>query len=205
MPEDKSLFFYGSMYHRMIDPIFSSVRQIAADLIPEKSSILDIACGTGLFSIQMRAQKNCRVVGIDLSLKQIEFAQKSNRFQEVTFLHKDATNLNDFADHTFDYASIMYFIHEIPRAKELEVLREALRVAARVLIIDSAFPLPKNLGGMILRFVEGTIGRDHYHNFRAYLASGGIEGLLKEFAQPIRIEHRQVFFHNTRELLLLAK
>ena len=205
MPENKNLFYYGSIYHRLFDPPLTDNRRAAAGLIPAGSSVLDIACGTGLFSILLREEKNCRVVGIDLSLQMLEFARKSDPHQEVTFLHKDATDLSDFTDHSFDYATILMMVHELPRAKQLKVLGEALRVANKVIIIDSACPLSKNLGGIGVRITEATFGHDHHQNFNDFLAGGGIGGLLKEFAPSICIEHRSVFSHNTREVVLLTK
>jgi len=85
MPIDKSLFFYGLIYHRLLDPQLAEARQVAIDLITEGSSVLDIACGTGLLCIALREQKHCRVVGLDLSLRMLEFARKSNPFQGVSF------------------------------------------------------------------------------------------------------------------------
>lgn len=51
MPMDKSLYYYGAIYHRLFDPQLSEARQIVVDLIPEGSSVLDIACGTGLLCL----------------------------------------------------------------------------------------------------------------------------------------------------------
>jgi demethylmenaquinone methyltransferase/2-methoxy-6-polyprenyl-1,4-benzoquinol methylase len=205
MPEDKSLFYYGSMFHRMFDPPLADARLAAASLIPDGISVLDIACGTGLFCAQLRQEKNCRVVGIDLSLKMIEFAKRSNPNLDVSFLHKDATDLSDFADHSFDYASILNLIHELPREKQLKVLREALRVARKVVLVDYKSPLPRNLGGALYGFTEATIGRDHYRNFRAFIAGGGFDGLFQVLPGPLCIEQRSLFSHNNHELLLITR
>ncbi len=123
MPTDKSLFFYGSIYHRLLDPQLTETRQVAVDQITEGSSVLDIACGTSQLCIALRKQKHCRVVGLDLSLRMLEFARKSNPFQDITFIHGDATNLSAFNDHSFDYATMLMLVHELPRAQQVCVLK----------------------------------------------------------------------------------
>lgn len=61
MPEDKSLLYYGAIYHRLFDPQLAEARQITVDLIAEGSSVLDIGCGTGLLCFVFRGQKHCRL------------------------------------------------------------------------------------------------------------------------------------------------
>ena len=204
MPLDKSLFFYGPIYHKLLDPPLAEARQVAVDLITEGSSVLDIACGTGQLCFALREQKHCRVVGLDLSLRMLEFARKSNPFQDVAFVHEDAAELGAFGDHSFDYATILMLMHELPRLQQVRVLKEALRVASRGIIIDSVAPLPKNAGGIGIRIVEGTFGRDHNPNFKAFLAAGGIRGMLQESGMPISVEYYSVFWRNCREVVMVS-
>jgi ubiquinone/menaquinone biosynthesis C-methylase UbiE len=204
MPQDKSLFFYGPIYHRLFDPQLAETRQVAQDLIPGGSSVLDIGCGTGLFAFALREKKDCRVVGLDLSLRMLEFARTSNRFPDVTFVRGDATDLSAFADRSFDYATLLMLMHELTRPQQLRVLDEALRVAGRTVIIDSVSLLPKNAGGIGIRLVEATFGRDHNPNFKAFLAGAGIGGILRDSALPVRVEHRSVFWRNCREVVVAS-
>lgn len=204
MPTDKSLFFYGPLYHKFFDPQLADARQVAVDLVAEGSSVLDIACGTGLLCSMLRENKNCRVVGIDLSLRMLEFARKSSPYHDIAFRHEDATDLRAFDAGCFDYATILMLMHELPRPHQLAVLKEALRVARRAIIIDSLSPLPRNSGGIGIRVVEATVGHDHNPNFNAYLASGGLAGLLKEAVPPVTVEERRVFWHDCREGVLVG-
>jgi len=205
MPADKSLFFYGWIYHKFLDPHQAEARELIAGLIPEGSSVLDIACGTGQLCFALRAQKQCRVVGIDLSLRMLQFAEKANRYHNVKFVHQDATDLAGFGDHTFDYAIVLILMHELPNEKQLCVLSEALRVADKTIIVDASVPLPKNLSGLGVRFVEATLGRDHHDYFRNFLTNGGIMGLLENSGLPITIAHRSVFWHNCREVIVVSR
>jgi SAM-dependent methyltransferase len=72
-------------------------------------------------------QKQCRVVGLDLSLRMLEFARESNPFQDVTFVHKDATDLAAYEHNAFDYATMLMVIHELNKSQQALVLRETLR------------------------------------------------------------------------------
>ena len=205
MPTDKSLFFYGPIYHRLFDPQLAEGREVAAGLIPEGSSVLDIGCGTGLLSIALREQKRCRVTGVDLSLRMLEFARNANPYPDVTFVHGDATDLSGFGDHSFDYAAMLFLVHELPMPQQALVLKEALRVANRVIIIDAVTPLPTNIGGIAIRVVEATFGHDHDPNFRAFLATGGIGGIIHRLDMPVSVEHSSVFWRKCREAVVVSK
>jgi hypothetical protein len=134
----------------------------------------------------------------------LEFARKANPFEEVTFVHGDATDLGVFGDQSFDYATMLMVMHELPRPQQACVLKEALRVASKCIIIDAAAPLPKNAGGLGIRIVEGTFGHDHQRNFKAFLASGGIRGMLEESGLPISVEQSSVFWRNCREVVMVS-
>ncbi len=54
MPIDKSLFFYGPIYHRLFDPQLAEAREVTVDLVAGGSSVLDIGCGTGLLCFALR-------------------------------------------------------------------------------------------------------------------------------------------------------
>ncbi|MBG0860093.1 MAG: class I SAM-dependent methyltransferase [Bacteroidales bacterium] len=204
MPQDKSLFFYGSFFHRFLDPQLAENRQVTVDFIPEDSSVLDIACGTGQLCFELRKIKHCRVIGLDLSLRMLDFARKTNPFQDITFVYEDATDLHIFEDNSFDFATMLMIMHELQRPQQISVIKEALRVARRGIIIDSVVPLPKNVGGIGYRFVEATIGHDHYPNFKAFLAGGGIGGILKESGLPVNIEYSSVFWRRCREMVVVS-
>jgi ubiquinone/menaquinone biosynthesis C-methylase UbiE len=204
MPAEKSLFYYGSLFHWLFDRPLAEARQVVTDLVPAGSSVLDIGSGTGMLCAALR-EKNCRVIGLDLSLRMIRYAEKHNRYDDVRFVHGDATDLSEVADRSFDYATLVFLIHELPREAQLRALNEAVRVARNLVIVDSTVPLPKNLGARGQRFVEATFGRDHYRHFKAFLASGGILGVLEAAALPVAVGHRAVFWRNCREIVVASR
>jgi len=199
-----SLFYYGPAYRRFIDPTLTETHHLAVSLIHENSRVLDIACGTGAFATMLKEQKNCQVHGIALSSRMINYAREHNRYPEITFQHKDASDLSDYLAASFDFATIQMLVHEITQFQQTAVLKEALRVAKNVLMIDYHCPLPKNISGRIMRLTEITIGRNHYPNFKAYLANGGIQEILSQIISPVHIEHRSAFSMNCREVFIVS-
>lgn len=93
MAIDKSLFWYGKIYHMHTDPQLKEARNHILKLIPEKSKIFDAGCGTGTLALLLREKANCQVIGADISVKQIDFARKSNPYDDVNFLHMDVTDI----------------------------------------------------------------------------------------------------------------
>lgn len=91
--------------------------------------ILDMCCGTGgvTFIVAQNAGENSEVIGIDLSLGQIEIARKRNHFSNVRFIEGDVT-ATDFESEYFDKVFITHALHEMQREIRLKVLAEARRV-----------------------------------------------------------------------------
>jgi ubiquinone/menaquinone biosynthesis C-methylase UbiE len=206
MPIDKSISAYGSFYHRFLDPPLAETRQVTTDLITDGSSVIDIACGTGQLCFELRKSKHCHIVGIDLSLRMLEFARKSNPFKDdVSFWHEDATDLSTFRDGSFDFATMLMIMHELPRQQQIAVLKEALRVANKGVIIDSVSPLPKNGEGIGIRIVEATIGNNHYTHFKSFLANGGIHGLIKDSGLQVKVDYSSIFLKKCREVVIVSK
>ena len=204
MTIDKSLNYYGKIYHLFIDPLLNEARANIIHLIPENSTVLDAGCGTGRLSLLLKEKKNCKVVGVDLSMRMIEFAKKSNCYNDVDFLHMDIGNLIAFEENQFDYSVMCQVIHELPKDKQIEVIKELLRVGKKTLILDSNTPLPKNAVGLVIRMIDATIGRDHYDNFKSYISSGGIMGIVERLGLTSLITQRTVFKRNCQQIVVLA-
>jgi SAM-dependent methyltransferase len=204
MPADKRQFYHGWFYHHFIDPLEADSREQVVSIVVEGSSVLDIGCGTGELCFTLRAEKHCRVVGIDLSRRMLEIAERRNRYDDVKFLHCDAISLERFEHHSFDYATIVYMIHELPRKDRVQAVTEALRVADNVMLIDSVVPLPWNWYGTALRLAE-AVGHSRDARFKNYLDDGGIDTILKDLDFPVTVLHRTVFTYGCRELVMIAR
>jgi ubiquinone/menaquinone biosynthesis C-methylase UbiE len=202
---DKSLYYYGNIYHILIDPLLRGSWEQIVDVIPENSTIFDAGCGTGRLALLLRKRKKCQVVGADLSLRMLNFASKSNTFNDVKFLHMDIGNIREYGENSFDYAVMCQVIHEMPADKQPEVIGELMRIGKKLLILDANTPLPKNFVGMFIRLIDGTLGRDHYDNYKSYIASGGIMGILERAGLTANVVQRLIFRSGCQQIVVLAR
>jgi len=188
----------------MIDPLNRESRDVILNLIPAGASVLDIGCGTGLLCFEFRRQKGCRVVGADLSLRMINFAKDHNSYDDVRFIHQDATDLNEVEDNSFDYTVSSLIIHELYPEAQQKLVKEAWRVGSKCLYVESNVPLPWNLSGLIKRFFEVSFGFDHYSQFKAYLASGGLMSILSRAGLGDKVIHREIYTMNSNQVVIVA-
>jgi SAM-dependent methyltransferase len=197
---------HGALYHLFYDPPLAEARRKAVEAAPGSSRVLDVACGTGQLCFELAERKGCRVVGVDLSPRMIGFARKRNRHPDVSFELADATGLSRFEPDSFDAATILFLLHEVPGDVRVAVLAEALRLAPMVVVVDSIAPLPWNLHGLALRTVEAIGGPGHYRAFSGFLAAGGIGGVLEDsrMLHAVVAEH-SVFWHGCRDITILER
>jgi len=201
----KYRFTHGAVYHALYDRPLAEARRAVVDAVPVSSRVLDIACGTGELCFALATRKDCQVVGVDLSPRMIEFARKRNRYTNVQFEIGDATSLAHYAPDSFDIATILLLMHEISRETQVAVLNEALRLARRIVVVDSQVPLPKNLHGLALRIVEASGGPGHYRPFADYLATGGVDGIIADSRVCVSVAKRSVFWHRCRQAVVLDR
>lgn len=119
---------YARVYDLVFGKILSGGRDKAPkllDLFPG-ARLLDVGVGTGL-SIPTW-NRNVEIVGIDLSQKMLNQAEKRVRslgLRNVQLLRMDASAL-DFPDASFDRVQAAYFISTVP--DPVKVIREMKRV-----------------------------------------------------------------------------
>lgn len=201
---DKSLFYYGKPYHLLIDSITSRQREEVIKRIPHGASVLDVGCGTGELGLAMQKLKDCKVVGVDLSKQMIQFANERNRYPDVTFLHRDATDISDFEDGYFDYGTVCMLLHELTFESQRLVLTELTRLTHAAILIDYNVPLANKMPGLIARLIEFTLGRDHYGNFKAYLEAGGLVEILPKSGIDAHVSHRSDFNQGAHQVIVLS-
>ena len=205
MVTDKSLFYYGTIYHLIVDPMVKASWKEIMNVIPANSRVFDAGCGTGGLAKMLRRERNCQVVGADLSRRQLAFAEKSRPDDDVTFLHMDVSDIREYPDNSFDYSVMCQAIHEVPAEKQVAVISELMRIAGKAIILDSNTPLPKNYVGLVIRLMDATIGRDHYDKFKSYIASGGIMGILERAGLTSNVVQRVTFRRNGLQFVVLAR
>jgi len=156
--------------------------------IDNDSKILDIACGTGALALKM-AKHAKFVTGIDLSEEMIKVAkatQDKSLITNTNFMEKNATELNCFQDKEFDISTISMAIHQFPVEIAKQILKQLNRISKKIIILDYAFPLPKNLYKTIVYSIEWLAGKEHYANFSEYMTNNGIINILQDCSITIQ-------------------
>jgi ubiquinone/menaquinone biosynthesis C-methylase UbiE len=178
------MFFLN--YAAVIDPLLRGIRlyTIAFSGMKTGDKVLDVCCGTGDQAFNY-AKAGITATGIDFDPNMLKLARKDKRNQvsdNVSFLQADARNL-PFKGGFFDYASISFALHEKERAARDKIITEMKRVVKKdgaLIFVDFQVPLPKNLFTLLVNIIEFMAGRNHYRNFKDYLAQGGLDEILKK-------------------------
>ncbi len=167
--ETRSRIYDGRFWARVLDPFNADLHAFVADQVEPGSKVLDVGCGTGALAFRV-ASKAAEVVGVELSPAMVAYANRrlaGADLRNVSFVLGDAaTALSARPDDSFDVATLVLVLHEMPAEARPGVLREAARLAARVLCLDYSAPLPLSPAGL-----------EHFRGFRSFIASGGMEAI----------------------------
>ncbi len=182
MFNNKNHWYDGKFYDKFIAPNQDRMFSIIYQLIEKDSKVLDVGCGTGRFSFNF-SDKFSKVVGVDLSIKNIETANQKllqNPNSKLSFYHSDVKTLKDELEEPFDYAIITYVLHEVNPNERLNLLNDIFSVAKKIIIGDYLIPQPKGLWKMLNEVVEFLAGSEHYNYFKDYQKNGGLMGLIEK-------------------------
>ena len=146
-----------------------------------------------------------RIVGIDLSKKNIDKANQTllkNPSPKISFHH---TNLSDLISQNlhFDYAVMTYVIHEVNPEERITLLNEMVQVADKIIIGDYLVPVNKSFWALINNVVEFLAGNEHYKNFKHFVANKGLYGLIDKAGLKVVQEVKNK--PETSQLVVLTK
>ena len=106
--------------------------------------ILDVCCGTGLFTymIASRTGLDGQVIGVDLSESVLKIARNRTSAFPVKFLIANAASL-PFAPSSFDKCFIIFGLHHMPelvRRNTLNEIHRVLKPAGSLFIVEYNLP-----------------------------------------------------------------
>ncbi len=172
-------------YETLVDPLLRDLRKFTPEFSGMKAGdkVIDVCCGTGAQVLEYE-RHGIIATGIDSSQGMLKIAIR-NRMRlkavNVSFQLADATNL-PFPDGYFDYATISLGLHDKEKPIRYKIISEMKRIVKQdgaLILVDFQVPLPRNAWAVFARAIEFLAGGSHYQGFRDYLASGGLEDILK--------------------------
>ena len=170
-------------------------------------SILDVGCGTGSH-LELYQRYKCNLNGLDLSPSMLNVARE--RLGDTARLDLgDATDM-PYEDNKFDLVISMLSLHEMSpetRAAVLNEIKRVLKDNGRILLIDfhpgPYQPLQGWVSKLIIFFSELAAGREHFRNYRHFLAMGGLSALTNQ--HNLKVEKHQILAGGTFTTILCVK
>jgi ubiquinone/menaquinone biosynthesis C-methylase UbiE len=141
--------------------------------------VLDVACGTGRFLLQLsRALPDAKLYGLDLSPPYLAHAGALLAGRDVSLVNDNAEAM-PWADGAFDAVASVFLFHELPFDARRTVAREMLRVVrpgGTVVVCDSAQLADSREIEPVLRYFPAAYHEPYY---KGYLRDD-LAGLLAE-------------------------
>lgn len=117
--------------------------ELARVLSDPKAVVLDVACGTGDLSIELRSAGRARVVGTDFCRPMLAIADEKSRGSSlgIPFVEGDGLNLS-FDDDSFDAATIAFGLRNFSNwERGLYELHRVLKPGGRLVILEFSSPV----------------------------------------------------------------
>lgn len=166
-------------YDRFLERVDGPVRATAFTMsAPTKGlKVLDVGCGTGI-TLEQYVDAGCDSFGVDASDAML--VQARTRLGDRAELTFGSAEQLAFDDDTFDRVLASLFLHELSGDIRDTIFSELVRVlspSGRIVITDFGtgdLTLKGNAIRTVSMVIERVAGKDHKHNCKAFLASGGI-------------------------------
>ena len=120
--------------------------------LPEGCKILDLACGTGDFTIELaRRWPNAEIIGVDLTPEMLDIARvKLSEARNVTYLTGDAQNLSMLEAKQFSLVVCAFGFRNFPnKAKALSECHRLLADGGRLVVLELFRPTSRIIGTLV--------------------------------------------------------
>lgn len=123
--------------------------------IKKGDKVLEIGCGTGLFTEKVYNKTHADIVATDLSPELLEQGKK--KLPDVTFQLEDAMNLS-FADNTFDVVFGSSILHHLDFEKSAKEIYRVLKPGGRMVFAEPNMINPQILIQKNIPFIKEWLG-----------------------------------------------
>lgn len=127
------------------------VREKLSDILSDPDAVvLDVACGTGDLSLEMKRGFPARVIGSDFCGPMLSIAKKktSDAGLFIPYIEGDAMRL-PFADASFDALTIAFGLRNLSNfADGLKELNRVLKPGGKLAVLEFSYPVVPGLRGL---------------------------------------------------------
>jgi ubiquinone/menaquinone biosynthesis C-methylase UbiE len=172
--------FYSKMNHQLGINYTKIIRTLKTKINIDNTSVLDVGCGTGVWSAVFYNNGAKKVIGIDFAEEMLIESKKN--YPYLNFTKGDAKNLYQFSDNSFDIVTASYVIHGVTQKHRWQMLSEMKRVAKNYIVIHDF----KGNTPLFIQFLE-FMERSDYKHFKKNICSELKE--LSENIESLEVNH----------------
>src|SRR3954468_12613905 len=115
--------------------------EIADILRIEKAVVLDVACGTGDLSLELKRNAKAAVVGTDFCRPMLKIANEKSGQINLPYVEADAMNL-PFNDGEFDAVTIAFGLRNLPNFETgLKELFRIVKTGGKLIVLEFSSPV----------------------------------------------------------------
>ncbi|MFD9823712.1 class I SAM-dependent methyltransferase [Streptomyces violascens] len=139
---------------------------------------VDLGCGSGQFT-GMLADRYEQVLGVDISVAQLEIALRKNKHGNITYSHRDILEVTPERDGHFDLVLSVTALHHVPDVyTALQRVRDLVTEGGTVVVIDVVTHTPFWATGSGFGFRIWRQGRAAYGAVQAFRKGYGLSDAL---------------------------
>ncbi len=145
-------------WHRYIEkPAISSLLR---DIVKNKK-VLDLGCGSGIFSNEISTRWRAEVTGIDLSNGLIKIAEEN--YPKINFFVGNAQK-TPFKDNSFDVITSSLMIHYFKNLRPL--FKEVSRILKRrgIFVFSMHHPIKEVIHKLNIKRIKGSLFTSYFNN-----------------------------------------
>jgi ubiquinone/menaquinone biosynthesis C-methylase UbiE len=195
-------------YDMLFDSMNAGLRAVSHKMLPPQDDmrVLDVGCGTGS-NLEAYQKAGCSVYGIDMSPSMLQIAEQ--KLQEDAELYLGNATAMPYEDNFFDLVTTTLMLHEVSPSVRDQVITEMQRTVkpdGSIILIDfhpGKLRFPRGwMYKIIITISEIAAGREHFANYRQFMASNGLPSIID--AHQLAIEKKKVVSGGNMALFLLS-
>lgn len=156
----KKAAILNEIYMHAKERIWRPEAGLIFDMVDKNSVVLSLGCGDGSLEEKLIKNKNCKVIGLDISDEAVKIAKNNG----VSVVVGDLEEKLDFKDNFADYVILCDVLEHL--LDPLFALKESVRISKKKIIV--AFPNFSFLKSRIELLFDGTFPKTPLFGFNWY-------------------------------------